>query len=88
MKVLEKGNPNGWEIERTCTGDGNGAGGCGAKLLVAEADIYLTKAHHMGETDYYYTFKCPECGVETDVAECAVPLRIKNKLMAAENAKR
>ena len=84
MKVLEKGNPNGWEIEQYCTGKGNGDGGCGAKLLVAEADIYLTEAHHMGETDYYYTFKCSECGCETDIPEDKIPLRIRNKLLDAK----
>ena len=84
MKVLEKGNPNGWEIERVCTGKGNGDGGCEAKLLVAEADIYLTKSSCMGEIDYYFTFKCPECGVETDIPESEIPSRITKKLMDAE----
>ena len=84
MKVLEKGNPNGWEIEQYCTGQGNGDGGCEAKLLVAEADIYLTKASHQGETDYYFTFKCPECGVETDIPKDKIPRRIINKLIEAD----
>ena len=78
---MEKGNPNGWEIEQQCTGKGNGDGGCGAKLLVAEADIYLTEANHMGETDYYFTFRCPECGVETDIPEKEIPTRITKKLL-------
>ena len=34
MKVLQEGNPNGWEIEQECTGKGNGDGGCKARLLV------------------------------------------------------
>lgn len=28
MKILQEGNPNGWEIEQECTGKGNGNGGC------------------------------------------------------------
>ena len=83
MKVLEKGNPNGWEIEQDCTGTGNGDGGCGAKLLVAEADIYLTKSSCMGEIDQHFTFKCPECGVETDIPEGKIPSRIRSKLYGA-----
>jgi len=84
MKVLEKGNPNGWEIEQYCTGKGNGDGGCGAKLLVAEADIYLTSSTDLTEsTTYYYTFKCSECGCETDIPENQIPKRITKKLMDA-----
>lgn len=84
MKVLEKGNPNGWEIQYYCTGQGNGDGGCEAKLLVSEADIYLTKAIYRGETEYYFTFKCPECGVETDIPKNNIPQRITRKLLDAE----
>ena len=35
MKVLQPGRPQqGWSTEATCTGKGNGDGGCGARLLV------------------------------------------------------
>lgn len=68
MKVMEKGRPQkGWSTEAVCTGKGNGDGGCGAKLLVEQADIYRTASHCRDETDYYETFQCPECGVETDL---------------------
>lgn len=68
MKVLKKGRPQkGWSIEMTCTGAGNGNGGCGALLLVSEDDIYETQSHCRDETDYYRTFNCPECGVRTDI---------------------
>lgn len=76
MKVLEKGL--GWGIECMCTGNGNGGGGCGAKLLVERGDIYLT--HHYdydGGHDIFYTFRCPECGAETDIDESKVPSMIK-----------
>lgn len=82
MKVLEKGNPNGWEIEQKCTGAGNGDGGCGAQLLVAEDDIYVTvNCHYDGDKDYYYTFKCPECGRETDIPEKDIPTAVQRKVM-------
>jgi hypothetical protein len=62
MKVLKKGRPQkGWAIEKECTGKGNGDGGCKAKLLVEEGDVYVTaSSHYDGSTDYYFTFRCPE----------------------------
>ena len=70
MKVLKKGRKQkGRAKECTCTGKGNGGGGCGAKLLVEENDVYRTSSSCMGEVDYYQTFRCPDCGVETDVED-------------------
>ena len=69
MKVLKPGREQkGWSTEATCTGKGNGGGGCGATLLVEEEDIYQT-AHHSydGSSDYFNTFRCVSCGVETDL---------------------
>lgn len=68
MKVIKKGREQkGWSKEYTCTGKGNGDGGCGARLLVSEGDFYETSSSCMGEVDYYITFRCPCCGVETDI---------------------
>ncbi len=70
MKILEKGKyeQTGWAVELECTGEGNGLGGCKAKLLVEQGDIYSTKSEHYdGSTDYYKTFRCASCGVETDL---------------------
>lgn len=69
MKVLKKGRPQkGWSATFTCTGKGNGGGGCGAKLLVSEYDLYYTfRGYYDGSSDRYVTFTCPECGVATDV---------------------
>jgi hypothetical protein len=77
MKTLEPGRPQkGWAKELVCTGDGNGGGGCGAKLLVEEADVFRTMSNHYdGSTDYYNTFKCCECGVLTDIGN--VPFTMK-----------
>ena len=82
MKVLQEGNPNGWEIEQECTGKGNGDGGCKARLLVGKEDIFVT-AHtdFTGDTDYYYTFKCPCCGALTDIPEMDVPIRVRSLAM-------
>jgi hypothetical protein len=70
MKVLKKGRAQkGWATEASCTGSGNGGGGCGAKLLVEEADIYMTSSsHYDGSNEAYVTFRCPDCGVETDLS--------------------
>ena len=69
MKVIEKGRPQkGWAGEFKCTGKGNGMGGCGAKLLVEEGDLYHThSSHYDGSNETYTTFRCPECSVQTDV---------------------
>ena len=81
MKVLKKGRAQkGWATEAVCTGNGNGWGGCGAKLLVEEGDLYRTESHCRDETDVYTTFKCPECGVETDLSDSKVPTRIQVNL--------
>ena len=80
MKVLEKGP--GWSIEQICTGAGNGGCGCKSKLLVEKDDIYLTSNTDLsGETDYYYTFKCPVCGVETDIPSRDLPSGLKSELL-------
>jgi len=85
MKTLEKGP--GWSIEQFCTGKGNGDGGCKSKLLVEKSDIYLTShTDFTGETDYYYTFRCHECGVETDIPEKDVPATIRRELLETKKS--
>lgn len=80
MKVLEKGP--GWSTKQRCTGKGNGDGGCESLLQVEEGDIYVTsRSYYDGDTDYYYTFKCPVCGKETDIPEKDLPSSIKREAM-------
>ncbi len=69
MKVIKKGRAQkGWAKAYTCSGAGNGGGGCGAKLLVEHSDLYITGSHHYdGSSEYYTTFTCPECHVMTDI---------------------
>ncbi len=68
MKVIAKGRPQkGWAVEVACTGKGNGNGGCGARLLVDESDVFETQQNCRDETDYFTTFRCVECGVLTDL---------------------
>lgn len=68
MKVLKAGRPQkGWSMKFVCTGAGNGGGGCEAKLLVEQGDVFLTESHARDETTVYHTFRCPECGVNTDI---------------------
>lgn len=89
MKVLQEGNPNGWEIEQECTGAGNGDGGCKARLLVSEDDIYITThTDYSGETEYFYTFKCPCCKVETDIPEKNIVRRVRGKAMGKYRAEK
>ena len=74
MKVITPGREQkGWAREFACTGKGNGDGGCGAKLLVEEADVFQThSSHYDGSTDHYRTFRCSLCGCKTDLPETVV----------------
>lgn len=76
MRVLKKGRPQkGWAKQFTCTGKGNGNGGCGAVLLVEEGDLFHTRSScYDGSSETYTTFRCPECRVLTDVE---VPSSVK-----------
>lgn len=69
MKILKPGREQkGWSKECRCSGFGNGAGGCGAKLLVEEGDLFQTsRSDYGGDTDYFVTFRCSACGVLTDI---------------------
>jgi hypothetical protein len=70
VKVITPGRPQrGWSREETCSGRGNGNGGCGAILLVESADLFQTTTQCRDETDYFVTFKCSECGVLTDMID-------------------
>jgi len=85
MKILEKGP--GWSTKQKCTGKGNGGGGCESLLLVEPNDIYITSnTDYLGDTDYYYTFVCPVCGIETDIPEKDVPSSIKKQAMKNKKA--
>jgi hypothetical protein len=77
MKVIKPGRPQkGWSIEAVCTGHRNNLGGCGAILLVEQADVFTTESHSYDETNVYNTFKCPQCGVLTDFStETSLPFK-------------
>ncbi len=80
MKVIRKGRKQtGWAREYDCTGNGNSGGGCGSTLLVEQRDLFQT-SHSMsdGETDYFATFVCCECGVLTDIPGKDSPVRANN----------
>lgn len=79
MEVLESGRKQkGWANEYTC--NARGGGGCGAKLLVEEADLFKTYTTDMvGDSTTYINFKCPECGQVTTVKKNGVPRRVKDK---------
>lgn len=92
MKVIQKGRrQKGWAAEIACTGSGNGGGGCGALLLVEEADLFRTShTDYGGDTDHFTTFACPECGVLTDVDapdRVAIEARGRTRLAGAAKGK-
>jgi hypothetical protein len=79
MKVLKPGREQkGWATEATCTGEGNGGGGCHAELLVEQPDLFTTSSSCYDETTTYVTFRCSQCGVYTDIKK--VPSGVQNEL--------
>ena len=80
MKVLKSGDGRkGWAKEKTCTGKGNGDGGCGAVLLVEQDDVFATYNYCMGESDCFQTIRCPECGCWTDFESSEVPFKPRER---------
>lgn len=63
----------GMSVETTCTGNGNGRGGCGATLLVEQPDLFTTYSFALGERERHVTFRCSACGVLTDLPDTIVP---------------
>ena len=82
MKILERGKADCWETEQICTGRGNGDGGCGAKLLVSEKDIRVTKHTCIDDSvSTYYKFKCPCCNKKTNIPEKEIPYSVRDNVM-------
>lgn len=79
MKVLKPGRvQKGWAKEYKCTGAGNGHGGCGAELLVEQADVYMTHCYdYGGGHEVFNTFRCP-CGVQTDI-DASLPFQPRSR---------
>lgn len=69
MRILTPGRAADWSAKLTCTGEGNVGSGCGALLLVEVRDVYMTEANRRDETDYFATFRCMSCLVETDIPD-------------------
>lgn len=87
MKILER--KDAWFIEQICTGIGNSGGGCTSRLAVEKEDIYVTSSSdYIGDIDYYYTFRCPVCGVETDIKSSEIPYSIQRESLEKYKAKR
>ena len=80
MKVIKEGR--GFILEVTCTGKGNGGGGCGAFLGIEQNDVYITtSSDYTGDVDYFYTIKCPCCGTQTDIPSHKLPSNVKDAAM-------
>jgi hypothetical protein len=82
MKVIKPGrDQTGWAAEIECTGKGNGDGGCGAILLVEENDFRLTYRNCRDESETFTTFKCCQCGVDTDFQ---LPSTVEHRVIERE----
>lgn len=81
MKLIKAGrNQKGWSKKVTCTGGGNGNGGCGSILLAEQDDLFITSRSSLGETDTFTTFCCMQCGVLTDFKDGEVPRSVSDYL--------
>lgn len=83
MKVLEKKK---WSAVIKCTGDGNGASGCGSTLEIEKSDIryYAGKSGdpRVDGTFFYApeaaVIRCPSCGCLTDLSAKQRPADFAN----------
>lgn len=67
MEVLERKYPT---MDVPCTGKGNGGKGCGSLLRVSRDDLRFWEGSDTGswgDSDPAVGFKCPVCGVVTDL---------------------
>jgi hypothetical protein len=84
MKVIKSGDGRrGWATEATCTGKGNGDGGCGALLKVEQADVFATLVSNGYDEPKTRvgTFLCPECWRPTDLGtEADLPFELRDPL--------
>ena len=90
-KLLEKGKANGHVIFGiyVCGGKGNGGHGCGAKLEVYLDDLFQTsRTDYSGDTEYYATFECPDCGTCNDVNYNSTSSLPKRNELAIYNIKK
>jgi hypothetical protein len=71
VKVITPGRPQkGWAKECICTGAGNDGGGCGARVLVEQGDLFQTGKHsYDGSSEYFVTYECGACGVLNDIKD-------------------
>jgi hypothetical protein len=91
MKVIKEGRQQkGWAKECICTGAGNEGNGCEAVLLVEQDDLFKTFHYFRDEKDTFVTFKCPQCGLFTDINNWPeeVPDSVFSKLKSFETWKR
>lgn len=68
MKVISPGPK--WKIQKTCTGAGNGDKGCEAELEIERPDLrfFAAREGYMRDFSAAVVFKCPCCGLTTDLA--------------------
>ncbi len=84
MKVIKKSEKLAWTKRVKCSGNGNGGGGCGALLEITLFDLYSTTSYdYTGGSEYYTTFTCCECGIETDIEDPGLTLRGRKPSEAA-----
>lgn len=82
MKVLKPGREQkGFSVEQTCTGKGNGGGGCGALLLVERGDMRYYRGGGYLDRDPEVVFRCV-CGVTTDMSRDSWPPNASGTLKA------
>lgn len=72
MKVIREGKQ--WILEHECTGWGNGYKGCGALLGIERSDLRYFRGGGYMDRDPAVCFKCPCCGIVTDLGLSDWPL--------------
>lgn len=77
MKILERSD-EGWHVDHTCTGWGNGGSGCNSLLRVSKEDLVYypgVASESWGSREAAVSFKCPVCDACTDLGKKDWPQR-------------
>lgn len=89
VKAEPEQNPQLWEMDVTCDGNGWDQGGkkpCYRLLGVDARDIYKRRHIDMtGEVEIYYGVICPMCGCFTQIDAPKLPDYVKNNAIKYED---
>lgn len=68
---------DGWFVEKRCAGELYEGVGCNSLLIIETEDLYLSDKNIYRDTGYYYSAKCPICGLVNEICYKDIPYDIR-----------